>query len=123
MVNVNNIEYKFYIEKLYVRQHDGLPNSVSRVEWMCVMKRNGAKLFAGGRTDLDIPSPNGFIDISSLEAQQVIDWVIQKMGGDEFLVNYLSAHDAHLKEQEKDAGLEAWKIPLVNPLKFDPENV
>lgn len=123
MINVQGIEYKFYIEQLFVKQFEGFPNSVARVRWVCVMQRNGVKLVTGGQTDLDAPSGTGFIDIGALEAQQVVDWVIEKNGGESWLSGYLAAHDSALTEQEQFAGLEAWRIPLINPLKFDPLNV
>lgn len=123
MATMNGIEYKFYIENLFVKQYDGAPNSVARVGWACVMKRNGAKIIGCGQTDLDAPSTDLFIDIGSLEAQQVIDWVIAKQGGNGWVSAYLNLHDKALTDAESEIGLEAWKVPLVNPLKLDINNV
>lgn len=120
---MSGIEHKFYIEQLWVRQVDGCPNAVARVNWVCVMKRNGAKVFAGGVTDLESPLPDLFINIADLEAQQVIDWVVDKLGGDVWLTDFVAGHEQAMQKAEADLGIEAWHIPLINPLKFDPANV
>lgn len=118
-----SIEYKFYLDKIYVKQYDNCPNSVARVHWICVIKRNNAKIFAGGTTDLSPPNKESFIDISTLEAQKVIDWVIQENGGQQWIDTFISNHEEQLKRAEMEAELEAWNIPLVNPIRFDPKNV
>lgn len=120
---MNGIEYKFYIDKLWVKQFDQFPNAVARVEWACVMKRNGAKIIGFGESYLEAPQPGAFIDISSLEAQQVIDWCIENEGGENWLKGYILGHEHVLEREEEKLSLERWGIPLINPLKFDPANV
>ncbi len=120
---MNGIEHKFYINRLWVEQHEGCPNAVARVEWACVMKRNGAKVIGMGVSDLEAPSPSGFIDIGSLEAQQVLDWCISKEGGQPWLEAYIGGHEEQMQKAERDLSLERWSIPLINPLKFDLNNV
>lgn len=120
---MNNITTKFYIEQLYVKQYEGLPNSVARVRWICVLKRGAGKLLAMGETDLAAPNPEAFINIGALEAQQVLDWVVQAEGGQPWLDNFVSLHEEQMQKAEADAAFEAWHIPLVNPQKFDPANV
>ncbi len=119
---MSDIQYKFYIDKLYVRQYDGAPNAVSRVYWICEMKRNGAMIYGSGQTDLNQPNVDSFINIAELEAQKVIDWVLQELGGQDWVTWFISAHEGQMQEAEKAIGLEAWHIPLVNPLKFEGMN-
>lgn len=118
-----SIEHKFYINQLFVRQYEGTPNAVARVGWICVIKRNGAKIFAPGHTDLVAPNPDSFINIAELEAQQVIDWVIAQEGGQGWVDNLIAVHEPTLQQAEQDLLLEAWHMPLLNPIRFDPTNV
>jgi hypothetical protein len=120
---MSTITHKFYIERLYVRQYDGMANAVARVHWMCVMKRNGAKLFAAGVTDLNEPNPGNFLNIGELEAQTVIDWVVEKEGGELWVAGLVAAHEEAMQNAEVQSQFEPWHIPLINPLKFDPANV
>lgn len=120
---MSNINYKFYIQELYVKQFQNTPNAVARVRWVCVLKRGRGKLFAGGLTDLNEPTPGAFISIAELEAQQVLDWVVQKEGGSVWVSQFIDSHETHMQAAEKEAELEAWHIPLLNPIRFDPDNV
>lgn len=117
------MEHKFYIRELYVRQHEGCRNAVARVEWVCVLKRGGAKVMAAGRTDLGAPDPSAFTSIGSLDAQQVLDWVVEKEGGQEWVNRLIAAHEGAMSQAEADLTLEPWHIPLINPQRFDPNNV
>lgn len=117
---INNVEYSFFIERVFVRQHDTISNAISRVNWVCTLTRNGAKLIAGGQTDLDVPDADLFIEITDVEASQVIDWVINKEGGKDWLSGFITVHEEALQQAEKDVGLEGWHIPLINPLKWNP---
>jgi hypothetical protein len=120
---INGVSYSFFIERLFVRQHQEAPNAVARVEWVCVLTRGNGKVLAGGRTDLNAPNPTAFTNIVELEAAQVIAWAIEKQGGQAWLEQFMLDHEEFLAQAELDADLEGWHIPLVNPLKFDPQNV
>lgn len=120
---MNGIEHKFYIDRLYVRQYEGTPNSIARVHWVCVLKRNGAKVFAHGHTDLPAPDPTGFINIAELEAQQVLDWVVAYEGGQPWVDGLIAAHEQAMQQAEQNLLFEAWHMPLINPVRFDPKNV
>lgn len=120
---INNVEYRFLIERLFVRQHEDAPNAVARVHWVCVLSRNGAKVLASGQTDLSAPDSGAFINIAELEAAQVLNWVVAAEGGQVWLESFVDIHEGTLQAAEQSLGLEAWHIPLVNPLKFDPQNV
>lgn len=120
---MNNIEHKFYIQELYVKQYEGCPNAVARVKWVCVLKRGKGKLHAMGITDLAEPSTDAFINIASLEAQQVLDWVIAQEGGQPWVESLVTLHEDAMQNAEFNADFEPWHIPLVNPIRFDPLNV
>lgn len=120
---MNGMEHKFYIDQLYVRQYEGTPNAIARVHWVCVIKRNGAKVFAPGHTDLAPPSAEAFINIAQLEAQQVLDWVVAQEGGQPWVDAVVAAHEPLMQQAEAALLLEAWHMPLVNPVRFDPTNV
>lgn len=117
------ISYQFYIERPFVKQHEGMPNAVARVFWACVMRRGGAHVIGMGVTDLPEPNPEAFINIGVLEAAQVLQWVIDVNGGSGWVENYVNSHEEQMQRAEFDATLEPWSLPLVNPLKFDPNNV
>lgn len=120
---MSQIEHKFYIERLYVRQYEGAPNSIARVHWVCVLKRNGAKVFAPGHTDLTAPDPAAFVNIAELEAQQVLDWVVAHEGGQPWVEALIAIHEPMMQQAEEALLLEAWHMPLINPVRFDPTNV
>lgn len=120
---MNGIEHKFYIDRLFVRQYEDTPNAIARVHWVCVLKRNGAKVFAPGHTDLTAPDPTAFTNIAELEAQQVLDWVVAHEGGPGWVNGLISAHEPLMRQAEENLLLEAWHMPLINPVRFDPTNV
>lgn len=115
--------HNFYTQEMYVRQYPDCPNAVARVLWVCVIKRNGAKVLAAGRTDLDAPDVNNFISIDVLDAPKVMQWVIDKQGGDAWVESFIAAHEDKLAEAEAELVYERWRVPLINSLKFDPNNV
>jgi hypothetical protein len=114
-----NINYKFYLDRLFVKNYENCPNSIVRVCWICVMERNDVKLEGGGYVDLDAPDLNNFTNIEQLEAQQVIDWMIEKMGGQTWLDSYLARHDSELTRKENEKDLIPWDTPLINSIKYD----
>lgn len=115
--------HSFYTQEMYVRQYPNCPNSVARVIWVCVIKRNGAKVIAAGKTDLNVPDSGNFIPIDVLDAPRVMQWVIDKEGGETWVNNLIAAHEFKLVEAESELVYERWRVPLINSLKFDPNNV
>lgn len=120
---INGIDYQFYIDQLYVKQYPDTPNAVAKVRWACVMKRNKGKLLAMGDIELSKPDSENFINIASLDAATVLSWVIAAHGGEAWLNELIAGHEPHMAQSEAEAVFEAWHVPLLNPLKFDPKNV
>jgi hypothetical protein len=111
---MSTITPTFYVDKVYVQQYQGCPNSVARVRWLCEMSRGGVKIYGGGETYLNPPSPYGFIPISQLTAAQVLDWVIDVNGGQAWVDVYVSDHEDAMQRAERNAQMQIWPNPLID---------
>jgi hypothetical protein len=119
---MSQVTHEFYTQEMYVKQYPDCPNAVARVTWVCVMKRNGAKVIAAGRTELPPPDKSNFISIDVLDAPSVMNWVIAQEGGDAWVSNLVAAHEPMLNEAESELAYERWRVPLINSMKYDPNN-
>ena len=111
MTTINPV---FYVDKVYVQQYPECPNSVARSTWICEMTRNGVKIYGAGVTYLTPPSPQGFIPIAQLTAQQVVDWIIQVQGGQPWVDSYVASHEDQMARAERNAEMQYWSTPLVD---------
>lgn len=111
---MSNITPVFYVNKVYVEQHPDCPNSVARVAWICEMTRGTVKVYGAGVTYLTPPSPQGFIPIDQLTAQQVVDWVTQTQGGQAWVDSYVALHEDAMQMAERNAQMQNWPTPLIN---------
>lgn len=115
--NTSNIDITFNITEVFVRpridQLD-LNNVVEKVIWKAKLSRNGVSTIAYG--EVVLPSPDkseGFVNVEQLSEQQLIDWMLNSLGGDVFLEGLKMGHAPHLDKLEHEANLVRWTKPLV----------
>jgi hypothetical protein len=118
MENSNSdITVVFSVYEIFVRETLEtlqLQNVVEKIVWKAVLTKNTVSTSAMGDVILDPPqSVQNFISINELSEQQVIDWVIVRLGGDVFVENLKLGHAPHLDKLEYEASLKRWTNPLI----------
>lgn len=114
---MTNIEVKFNVTDVFVRpsvESLGISNVIEKVIWKATLTRNGVSTIARGEIMLDTPeTAEGFTDITQVTEQQVIDWVIIRLGGSVFIEGLKFGHLPHLQKLEQEAQLTRWTELLV----------
>ena len=96
---MTNTTHAFHITELRaLPQVEGLADVIAVVAWQVVFARDGQQSFGGGETRLNPPDGSNFTPITQVTEQQVIDWVVAKEGGDEFLQMLYGVHDPVLAD-------------------------
>jgi len=78
-----SVTYEWVIVDLQVAlQHDSLVDVVVAVNWRYQGNDGSCVASVYGLTELDMADPNDYIPFDQLTSQQVIDWLIPKLGPD-----------------------------------------
>jgi len=106
--------HSFHITELRaLPQVDGLADVVAVVSWQVVFTRDGQQTFGGGETHLNPPDGSNFTPITQVTEQQVVDWVVAKEGGDEFLQMLYGIHEGALSEKCAKAQTKVLNLSFV----------
>jgi hypothetical protein len=80
------MNYRFVINAIKVfPEWNGLREVVGYVRWTAIFELDGFENTSCGETFLNPPSPDTFIDVSTLSKEAILDWVISKEGGGAFV--------------------------------------
>lgn len=75
------VTYEWVVVDLQVAvQHDGLDDVVKAVNWRFQCSDGMCTSEVHGLTEVDPPDPQNYIPFNQLTSQEVIDWVIAKLG-------------------------------------------
>jgi hypothetical protein len=105
---------KFSIVKVLVNPGAGnLTNVVGKVSWEVVFERNGLESKGFGDTLLDAPAAPSFVEYDQLSEQQLIDWVLAKEGGQQFIDMLTAIHEPILDRLVRERGLKEAVLPFA----------
>lgn len=112
-IDINEITTTFSVQEIKV--FDASPevtNVVGKVVWQCVLAYRDISILAGGETFLEYKPDQPFVPITELTQQQIMDWVIQTLGGAPFLQHYKENHAIHLELAYKEKNMRVWEQPI-----------
>ena len=95
-------------------EKNAMQNVVGIVYWECTFERNGATSKSGGETLLDVPTDT-FIPFDQLTEQQIVEWVIAKEGGVNFINMLKEINEPYLAYAESQMGLVEVKPSFLTP--------
>lgn len=122
------MNYTFEIkEVLGYPELNGFSNVIATVEWLVTFEQDGGISFGGGKTSLDTSTidQNLYVDIQDVSEQQIIDWVIQKEGGEEFINQLIEVHrpvclENSIEKQQQPLPTSFTSVPDMEPVKLEP---
>jgi len=105
------MDTKFSVRKMYVfpKKGDNV-NVVGKVDWAVTFSRNGVTSTGVGETLLGTDNIEYFVPIDEITENVVIQWVIAKEGGQQFIQRLQQIHEPNLQYQEKMAGMVEWEF-------------
>lgn len=110
----------FYIESINVIPSiNGCINAIKRIVWHVIFEKDGIQSQGAGETYLNDPVAESFIPIDQLTDQQVIDWVVEKNGGANYLAEIRAYHEQDIDIKKLKESLITWEQPLLEPQRWN----
>lgn len=96
-LTLNEIDVSFDLINMKVFPDiDGNQNVVGRVDWIVTFSAQGQEVKGGGSTDLNVYNIPNFISIDQLTKQDIINFVIDANGGNNWVQKLKDIHFEYL---------------------------
>jgi hypothetical protein len=106
------ITVRFSIQQVHVfPEKNGFKNVVGMIQWAVAVEEDGAISSGCGETVLDI-NFSSFKPIEDCSEEQMIEWVVQREGGQPFVDQLIKIHGSQLAYNKTKLGM----IPYIPPL-------
>jgi hypothetical protein len=96
---------------------DGYANVITKVIWSISFSQSNIESIASVETVLDFDSQNtsSFIPVEQIDKETIINWVLEKEGGQGFLDILTPIHEAELQRKELESSLVELSLDFVTP--------
>lgn len=94
-------------------EHNGFENVVRNVHWKMIITdpyHTDISSIGTVETMLDIDEIDSFIDITTLTKTQILDWALEKQGGDTFIDTVMPIHQDNIFRQKQLIGVVEYDI-------------
>lgn len=114
---------KFSIMQVFAKGVDTVQPIIAKVIWQVVFSEDGVESLGAGETLLSAPvDGQPFTPIDQVTEDQIIQWVIDQEGGQNFVDQLTAIHTPALELKKRQVGLTA--VPMsfgISAQKTKPE--
>lgn len=121
------MNYTIKITEVYsIPAYNGFKNMISKVRWEIEFERNNFTSLAVIETVLDTDNINNienFTELEDLTKDQIVEWVLNKEGGDNFISMLKEIHSKALDDKEIASKAIRLDLPFVTTPVVQPINI
>lgn len=118
------MNYTIKITEVYsIPESNGFKNMIPKVKWEIEFERNNFISLAVIETVLDIDNIENFTELEDLTKDQIVEWVLNKEGGDNFISMLKEIHSKALDDKEIASKAIRLDLPFVTTPVVQPINI